>query len=98
MCTLPGASEGSNCASCFSQGSSIVQVQAVDGDTGVDNAVSYDIIRGQCSLNSVNVSFSSPIYNLTIFKPDGFLLLRRKTRAVSLVGGGGGGGGGNNSI
>ena len=30
------------------QGSLIVQVQAVDGDAGVGNAVSYEIISGKC--------------------------------------------------
>lgn len=31
----------------FPQGSMIVQVQAVDGDAGVGNAVEYEIINGQ---------------------------------------------------
>lgn len=30
------------------QGSLIVQVQAVDGDAGVGNAVTYEIISGKC--------------------------------------------------
>lgn len=30
------------------QGSLTVQVQAVDGDAGVGNAVTYEIISGKC--------------------------------------------------
>ena len=31
------------------QGSLIVQVQAVDGDAGVGDAVTYEIISGECT-------------------------------------------------